>query len=88
MKYLVIYWIWVDCTILVPYEKLHFCDFTKKYLDEIFHSNKYKCVEKQINWQISVIWKITRIMLEVFVSKFILYVYQHVKENQRITTPK
>jgi hypothetical protein len=47
-EYLIIYWIWVDYTILVPYEKLHFCDFTKNYLDKIFHSNKHKCVEKQI----------------------------------------
>jgi hypothetical protein len=25
-----IYWIWIDCTISIPYEKLHSYDFTKK----------------------------------------------------------
>jgi hypothetical protein len=30
----------------------------------------------------------TRIMLEVFVSKFILYVYQNARWNENTTTPK
>jgi hypothetical protein len=32
MKYLVIYWIWVDCTISITIEIFDSCDFTKNIL--------------------------------------------------------
>jgi len=27
-----LYWIWIDCTISIPYENFHSCDFTKNYM--------------------------------------------------------
>jgi hypothetical protein len=36
-----------------------------------FFIQKKKIVLKKQSWKITFIWKITRIMLEVFVSKFI-----------------
>jgi hypothetical protein len=83
-----VYWIWIDCTFSIPYEKFHSCDFTKKHMDEVFHSNKHNYVLKNC-WKISTfIWKITRIMLKAFVSKSILHIYQNSRWNQRQTTPK
>jgi len=46
MKYLIIYRIWIDCTILIIIEKFGSCDFTKKS-KQAFHSNEHKCVEKK-----------------------------------------
>jgi hypothetical protein len=82
MKYLIIYWIWVDCTISISYEKLYSCDFTKK-LDKVFHSNKHNYVGKKNCWKITFIWKITRIIPKAFVSKSTLHVYQNTGWNQR-----
>jgi hypothetical protein len=56
-------------------EKLLVVWFHKKYVVEVSHSNNHKCVEKNICWKMNVIWKTTKIMLEAFVSEFILYVY-------------
>jgi len=36
-KYLVIYWVWVDCTISITIEKFDSYDFTKKF-KQFFHS--------------------------------------------------
>jgi hypothetical protein len=47
MKYLFIYWMWVDCTNAIPYEKFHSCDFTKTHLNEKVSSNKHNYVEKK-----------------------------------------
>jgi hypothetical protein len=74
MKYLVIY---IEYELIIPFQfhtKVSFLWFHKKYCDEVYHSNKHKCVEKRSLLKINVIWK-NRIMLEAFVSKFILYVY-------------
>jgi hypothetical protein len=46
MKYLIIYWIWIDCIISIRNKKFDLCDFTKTY-GQVFHSNEYKCVEKK-----------------------------------------
>jgi hypothetical protein len=46
MKYLVIYWIWVDCTISITIKKFDSYDFTKKS-KQVFHSNKHKCVKRK-----------------------------------------
>jgi len=73
MKYLIIYWIWVDCIISITIEKFDLCDFTKKY-GQVFHSNKYKCVEKKtFCGKITLVWKITRIMLKTSISKSNFY---------------
>jgi len=89
MKYLIIYWIWIDCTISITIEKIDSCDFTKKS-KQIFHSNEHiKRIEKtKFVKKITFIWKMTRIMLEAFVSKSILYVYQNARWNQRKIAPQ
>jgi hypothetical protein len=40
MKYYITY----EFIISILYEELYSCDFTKKHLDEVFHSNKHKCM--------------------------------------------
>jgi hypothetical protein len=47
MKYLIIYWIWIDCTISTTIEKFDSCDFTNKHMDQVFHLSEHKCVEKK-----------------------------------------
>jgi hypothetical protein len=47
MKYLDIYWMWIDWTISITIEKFDSCDFKKKTIEQIFHSNKHKCVKKK-----------------------------------------
>ncbi len=62
---------------------------SQKTYGQVFHSNKHKCVEKKYFVEkITSIWKIIQIMLEPFVLKSILYVYQNAKRNQIKTTPK
>jgi len=52
MKYLFIYWIWINCTISITIEKFDSCDFTKKSKQN-FHSNEHKCVgKKTFCWKI------------------------------------
>jgi hypothetical protein len=81
------YWIWVDCIILVTIEILIHVISQKTY-EQVFHSNKHKCVEKTYFVEkITSIWNTIQMMLEAFVSKSILYVYQNGKWNQRKTTP-
>jgi hypothetical protein len=36
MKYLIIYWIWIDYIISTTIEKFYLCDFTKKHMDKFF----------------------------------------------------
>jgi hypothetical protein len=48
IKYLTIYWIWVDYTISIIIEKLDSYGFTKKKSKQVFHSNEHKHVEKKI----------------------------------------
>jgi hypothetical protein len=59
------------------------CDFTKKHSDKFFIQMNINVLEKKICWKINFNWKMTRNMLEAFVLKSILYVYQNVKCNQR-----
>jgi hypothetical protein len=55
--------------------------FHKKHLDK-FLIQVSMCVEKKtFCWKITFVWKMTRIMLEDFVLKSILYVYQNVGWN-------
>jgi hypothetical protein len=61
---------------------------SQKNMDKVFYSNKHNYVEKANCWEITFIWKITKIVLEAFVSKSILFVYQNTKWNQRNPTPK
>jgi hypothetical protein len=61
---------------------------SQKNMDKVFYSNKHNYVEKTNCWEIAFIWKITKIVLEAFVSKSILFVYQNAKWNQRNPTPK
>jgi hypothetical protein len=76
MKYLVVHWIWIDCTISITIHVI-----SQKTFGQVFHSNEHKCVEILFG-------KLRRIMLEAFVLKSILYVYQNTKWNQRKITPK
>jgi hypothetical protein len=48
MKYLVIYWIWIDCTISITIEKFESCDFTKKHLDKFFIQTNISVLKKNI----------------------------------------
>jgi hypothetical protein len=57
MKYLYIYWMWIDSTNSITIEKFDSCDFTKKQLN-ILMKNYFHL-------------KMTKIMLKAFVSKFI-----------------
>jgi hypothetical protein len=47
MKYLVIYWIWVDCTISITIEKFDSCDFIKKLLDKFLIQMSLNVLEKK-----------------------------------------
>jgi hypothetical protein len=87
MKYLVIYWIWIDCTISITIEKFDSFDFTKTY-GLVFYLNEHKCVEKNHFVEKLPSLKDDKIMFEAFVSKSILYVYQNARWNQWKTTPK
>ncbi len=88
MKYLVKYWIWIECTISIIIEKVDSCDFTKTY-GQMFYLNEHKCVEKNhFVEKLPSFEKMTRIMLDAFVSKSILYVYQNARWNRRKTIPK
>jgi hypothetical protein len=85
MKYLVIH------ELIVPFQlqlKFLIHVISQKTFGHVFHSNEHKYVEKTFCWKIIFIWKITRIMLEAFVSNFILYVYQNAKWNQRKIAPQ
>jgi hypothetical protein len=62
--------------------------FHKKYIEKFFIQTNKVCWEKTFCWKIIFIWKITKIMLEAFLLKFILYVYQNVRWNQITTAPK
>jgi len=79
MKYLNIYWIWVDCTISITIENFDSCGFIKKILTSFSFKWALMCWKKNC-WKIIFIWKITRTMLKVFTSKSILYVYQTLNE--------
>jgi hypothetical protein len=65
MKYL------VDCTISIKLKSLTHV-IPPKTSKQVFRSNEHKCVEKNhfVNF-------LKKIMLETFVSKSILYVYQN-----------
>ncbi len=86
MKYLDTYWIWVDCTISIPYEKFHSCDFTKNIWMRFFIQTIIIMFEKKVCWETTFVWKPTINRLEAFVSKFILHVYQNLRWNWK-TTP-
>jgi hypothetical protein len=65
MKYLMIYWIWVDDTISIPYKKFHSYDFIKviwmRFLIQISISVlKKKIVEKLMSFerQQELCWKL------------------------------
>jgi hypothetical protein len=47
---LVIYWIWVDCTISITIETFDLFDFTKK-LDKVFFQIEQKCVKNLISFE-------------------------------------
>jgi hypothetical protein len=47
MRYLIIYWIWIDYTISITIEILTYVISQKTY-GQVFYSNKHKCVEKKI----------------------------------------
>jgi hypothetical protein len=87
MKYLVIYWIWIDYTISIIIKKFGLCNFTKKHLNKFFIQMSINVLKKTFCWKFTFIWKMTRIMLEAFASKFILYVYQNIKWNQKQIAP-
>jgi hypothetical protein len=54
--------------------------FHKKHLDKFFTQTNISVLkEKHFVWEITFIWKITRMILEAFVSKSILYVYQNAR---------
>jgi hypothetical protein len=83
---------YIEYELIVPFQ-LQLKKFThvisQKTSRQVFHSNEYKCVEKKtFCWKITSIWTVTKIILEVFVSKSILYVYQNVKWNQRKKFPQ
>jgi hypothetical protein len=46
MRYLVIHWIWIDCTNSITIERFNSCDFTKKST-QVLHSNEHKSIEKK-----------------------------------------
>jgi hypothetical protein len=87
MKYLVIYWIWIDCTISITIEKFDSCDFTKTY-GQVFHSKKHKCVEKKFvkkllpfeRWQ-KLFWKF------LYQNPFYMFI-KTLDEIKKKTTPK
>jgi hypothetical protein len=47
MTYLVIYWIWIDCTISITI-KILINVISQKTFGQAFHSNEHKFVEKNI----------------------------------------
>jgi hypothetical protein len=87
MKYLVIYWIRIDCTISITIEMFDSCDFSKKS-KQIFHSNERKCVEKTHLVKRLLSFERWQELLQAFVSKSIFYVYQNARWNQRKIAPK
>jgi hypothetical protein len=84
-----LYWIWIDCTISIPYENFHSCDFTKNYMWMRFFIQKNITIftKKKNCWKFTFIWKRKRIMLEAFVSKSIPHVYQNIRWNLKELTP-
>jgi len=68
--------------------KFWFMWFHKKHLDKFFIQMNISVLKKPFCWKNILFWKMTRIMLEAFVLKSILYVYQHARWNQRKTTPQ
>jgi hypothetical protein len=63
--------------------------FHKKHMDKFFIQTNTSVLKNKKNcWKITFIWKMTRIMLDAFVSKFISYVYQNSRWNQRKIVPK
>jgi hypothetical protein len=61
---------------------------SQKPLDKFFIQANISLLKKTFCWGINFIWKMTKIMLEAFVSKYILYVYQNVTQSFLKTTPK
>jgi hypothetical protein len=60
-----------------------------KIFGQIFHSNDHKCVEeKHFVDKLLSFERLKKIMLETFVSKSILYVYQNAKWKLIKTTSK
>jgi len=70
--------------------KVWLMSFSKTNLDKFFIQKNCKNVlkKKKKNWKNIFIWKIIRTMLEAFVSKSILHVYQNARWNQRKIAPK
>jgi hypothetical protein len=68
--------------------KVWFIRFPQKPVDKFFIQTNISVLKKIFCWKITLIWKMTRMMLEDFVSKSILYIYQNTRWNQRKTTPK
>jgi len=62
--------------------------FHKKHLDKFFIQMNRSVLKKNNLLKIIFIWKMTRSMLEAFVSKSILYVHQNARWNQRKIAPK
>jgi hypothetical protein len=79
---------WVYWTISIPYEKFHVCDFTQTIWMMFFIQINITMLKKKIIEKINFVWNIKKIMLEAFVSTFILHVYQNVRWNQRKIDPK
>jgi len=85
MKYLVIYWIWIDCTIQLQLKSLTLV-ISQKTSEQIFH--EHKCVEKKHFVKRLLSFERWQELLQAFVSKSILYIYQNARWNQRKIAPK
>jgi hypothetical protein len=83
-----LYWILINCTISIPYEKFHSCNFKKNYMwMRFFIQTSVIIFTKKNCWKFTFIWKRKRIMLEAFVSKSISHVYQNIRWNFLKLTP-
>jgi hypothetical protein len=85
IKYLYIYWIWIDCTISISYEESFIHVISQKNIWIIFFNhisiNVWK--NKKTCWKIIHIWKINIIVLEIIVSKIPFCVSHNVAWNER-----
>jgi hypothetical protein len=86
MKYLDIYWIWIYCTISIIIENFDSCDFTKNIWTSFSFKWIYICWKKN-DWKVIFIWKMIRIMLKAFVSKYIYIFIKILDENFKNYTP-
>jgi hypothetical protein len=82
---------YIEYELIVQFQlqlRILICVISQKTFEQVFHSNEHKCVEKK-HFVIKLLsFEKWEELLQPFVSRSILYVYQNARWNQRKISPK